>query len=146
MHSPYQLSWREGGGCSFPRQGWVAGLVTAFPLPLMGLIGEGKGKPLQLSCLENSVDRGAWQATVTGLSDLPPSPHITALSPPHTVGTPAPLNKGPGVCVLSHSVRSDSFHPMDCSPPGSSAHGILRARILDGLQCPPSGDLPNPGI
>ena len=60
MHSPYQLSWGEGGGCSFPRQGWVAGLVTAFPLPLMGLIGEGKGKPLQLSCLENSVDRGAW--------------------------------------------------------------------------------------
>ena len=26
--------------------------------------GEGKGYPLQYSCLENSVDRGAWQATV----------------------------------------------------------------------------------
>ena len=26
--------------------------------------GEGNGNPLQHSCLENSMDRGAWQATV----------------------------------------------------------------------------------
>ena len=26
---------------------------------------------------------------------------------------------------------SDSFNPMDCSPPGSSVHGIFRARILE---------------
>ena len=26
--------------------------------------GDGNGNPLQYSCLENSVDRGAWQATV----------------------------------------------------------------------------------
>jgi len=26
--------------------------------------GEGHGNPLQYSCLENPVDRGAWQATV----------------------------------------------------------------------------------
>ena len=26
--------------------------------------GEGHGNPLQYSCLENSVDRGAWQAAV----------------------------------------------------------------------------------
>ena len=25
--------------------------------------GEGNGKPLQYSCLENPMDRGAWQAT-----------------------------------------------------------------------------------
>ena len=30
-----------------------------------------------------------------------------------------------------YSVASDSFYPMDCSPPGSSAHGILQARILE---------------
>ena len=29
--------------------------------------GEGHGKPLQYSCLENPMDRGAWQATVQGL-------------------------------------------------------------------------------
>ena len=26
--------------------------------------GEGNGNPLQYSCLENSMDRGAWRATV----------------------------------------------------------------------------------
>ena len=26
--------------------------------------GEGHGNPLQYSCLENPMDRGAWQATV----------------------------------------------------------------------------------
>ena len=29
------------------------------------------------------------------------------------------------------SVVSDSLGPMDCSPPGFSAHGILQARILE---------------
>ena len=28
--------------------------------------GEGNGHPLQYSCLENPMDRGAWQATVDG--------------------------------------------------------------------------------
>ena len=28
------------------------------------------------------------------------------------------------------------WHPMDCSPPGPSVHGILQARILDGLPFP----------
>ena len=32
---------------------------------------------------------------------------------------------------VSHSVVSDSLQPMDCSPPGSSVHGILQARILE---------------
>ena len=30
--------------------------------------GGGNGNPLQDSCLESSVDRGAWQATVHGVS------------------------------------------------------------------------------
>ena len=37
--------------------------------------------------------------------------------------------------------------PMDCSPPGSSVHGILQARMLARmLPCPPPGELPDPGI
>ena len=36
--------------------------------------------------------------------------------------------------------------PLDCSPPDSSAHGILQARILEWLPFPSPGDLPNPGI
>ena len=30
--------------------------------------GEGNGNPLQYSCLENSMDRGAWQAIVVGVA------------------------------------------------------------------------------
>ena len=30
--------------------------------------GEGNGNPLQYSCLENPMDRGAWQATVHGFT------------------------------------------------------------------------------
>ena len=29
--------------------------------------GEGNGNPLQYVCLENSMDKGAWQATLHGL-------------------------------------------------------------------------------
>ena len=30
--------------------------------------GEGNGNPLQYSCLETHMDRGAWQATVQGVA------------------------------------------------------------------------------
>ena len=34
-------------------------------IPVLGKpLGEGNGDPLQDSCLENPIDRGAWQATV----------------------------------------------------------------------------------
>ena len=36
--------------------------------------------------------------------------------------------------------------PMDCSPPGSSVHWILQAKILGWVAFPSPGDLPNPGI
>ena len=32
--------------------------------------GEGHSNPLQYSCLENPMERGAWQATVHGVSEL----------------------------------------------------------------------------
>ena len=32
--------------------------------------GEGNENPLQCSCLENSMDRGAWWATVQGVAEL----------------------------------------------------------------------------
>ena len=32
------------------------------------LLGEGNGNPFQYSCLENSMDRGAWQAIVHGIT------------------------------------------------------------------------------
>ena len=32
--------------------------------------GEGNGNPFHYSCLENSVDRGAWWATVHGVAKV----------------------------------------------------------------------------
>ena len=41
------------------------------PYSIPGLkspLGERNGNPLQYSCLENFMDRGAWQATVHGVT------------------------------------------------------------------------------
>ena len=35
--------------------------------------------------------------------------------------------------------------PMDCSPSGSSVHGVLQARILEWVAIPFSRDIPDPG-
>ena len=48
--------WRICLQCRRP--GWIPGLGRSL----------GNGNPLQYSCLENSVDRGAWQATVHGVA------------------------------------------------------------------------------
>ena len=52
----------------------------------MVVLGEGNGTPLQYSCLENPMDRGAWWAAVHGvaksqtrLSDFPFTFHFHAL-------------------------------------------------------------------
>ena len=55
--------------------------------------GEGNGYPLQYSCLENSMDRGAWWATVHGVTKSQ-----TRLSDfQFTMGLNAPLPQAPQV-------------------------------------------------
>ena len=48
--------------------------------------------------------------------------------------------------MLNHSVVSDSCDLMDCSPVGSSVHGIFQARILKWVGILPPRGLPNSGI
>ena len=50
------------------------------------------------------------------------------------------------VCVHAKSLQScpTLCNLIDHSPQGSPVHGILQARILDGLPCSPPRDLPNP--
>ena len=50
------------------------------------------------------------------------------------------------VCTRSLQFCLTLYNPMDCSPPGSSVHGILQARILEWVAMPSSRDLPDPGI
>ena len=47
--------------------------------------------------------------------------------------------------MLSHFSHVQLGDPMDCSPPDSSAHGILQERILEFPFPPPEG-LPSPRI
>ena len=63
------------GGSDSKESGGNAGDLGLIP-GLGRSPGEGHGNPLQYSCLENSMDSGAWWATVhgvaksqTGLSD-----------------------------------------------------------------------------
>ena len=71
------------------RMRWVDGITNSMDVSLSELrelIGEGNGNPLQHSCLENPMDRGAWKAAVHGvvkswtrLSDFTFTLHFHAL-------------------------------------------------------------------
>ena len=49
------------------------------------------------------------------------------------------------VCLVTQSFLT-LCDPTHCRPPGSSVHGILQARILEGLPFLPPGDILDPGI
>ena len=50
------------------------------------------------------------------------------------------------VCVLAAQLCLIICNPMDCSPPGSSVHGIHQARILECVAMPFSRGFPEPEI
>ena len=50
------------------------------------------------------------------------------------------------VAVLVAQSCPTLFDPVICSPPGSSVHGILQARILKWVAVSFSGDVSNSGI
>ena len=55
------------GGLVIKNQPANAGDVGSIP-GLGKCPGEGNGNPFQYSCLKNSMDRGAWQTTVNGVT------------------------------------------------------------------------------
>ena len=89
-------------------------------------IREGNGSPLQYSCLENPMDRGAWWATVHGVieswSRL--SDQTTTNMCVHTQWNTAAAAKSLPSCPTL-------CNPIDGSPPGSLVPGILQARTLE---------------
>ena len=67
----------------------------------------------------------------------------------HCRSWPRAATGGPqSVCVRAKSLQSclTLGNSMDCSPPGSSVHGILQARLLEWVTTPSPGVLPDPGI
>ena len=50
------------------------------------------------------------------------------------------------LCMLSHSVMSDSLRPHGLYPTRLLSMGFSRQEHWSGLPCPPPGDLPDPGI
>ena len=95
--------------------------------------GEGNGNPLQYSCLENSMDKGAWQATVHEVAKS-----RTLLSDFQSVQLSSVAQSCPTLC-----------DPMNCSTPGLRVHHQLPEftqthvhRVHDAIQ--PSHPLSSP--
>ena len=57
---PGLIPWSEESACNAGDRGLITGLGR--------FSGEGNGNPPQYSCLENSMDREAWWATVHGIT------------------------------------------------------------------------------
>ena len=60
------MHWGFPGGLDGKESACNAGELSSIPGSGRALV-EGNGNPLQCSCLENSIDRGAWWATVCGV-------------------------------------------------------------------------------
>ena len=60
---------RKESACNAGNTGSIPGLGRSS--------GEGNGKPLQYSCLENSMCKGVWQATVHGITELDMTERLT---------------------------------------------------------------------
>ena len=66
FHS-FTVSMGFPGGLDRKESACNAGVLDLIP-GLGRSTGEGNSYPLQYSCLENSMDRGAWWATVHGVT------------------------------------------------------------------------------
>ena len=80
---------------------------------------EGNGNPLQYSCLENSMDSGAWQATVHRVAKCQTRLKRLSMLDARQIAAKS-LQSCPTLC-----------DPIDGSPPGSPVPGILQARVLE---------------
>ena len=88
-------------------------------------LGGGYSNLLQYSCLENPMDRGVCRATA----------HRITQRVRHDWRDLGQHNKKESVVT---QLCPTLCNPMDCSPPGSSVHGVLQARILEWIAMPSS--------
>ena len=83
-----------------------------------------------------SVEGGATLAR-GGLSQPHGRDGLRAAAPPRVPPGPArPSSEALAPDICCHWLCLTLCDPMDCSPPGSSVHGILQARILEWVAMP----------
>ena len=64
---PFTLGWEFSGDSDGLKKKFTFNTGDLGLIPRLGRFpGGGNGNPLQYSCLENSIDRGGWQATLHG--------------------------------------------------------------------------------
>ena len=67
------ISWLQSPSAMILEPRKIKSVIVSTVSPficheVMGLDGEGNGTPLQYSCLENPMDRGAWWAAIHGVT------------------------------------------------------------------------------
>ena len=102
--------------------------------------GVGNGNLLWYSCLENSMDRGAWSATVMsprGSKELDTTEWLSTLL----------LNRS-NTCMCAKSLQSylTLCDPKTVARQAPLAMEFSRQEYWSGLPCLPPGDLPHPVI
>ena len=138
--------------------------------------GGGNGTPLQYSCLEDPMDRGAWRATVGGITEsdtTATTEHAYPRSYSETPCLPLLIASHFQPELLGHSTEAVTSLPTPPSfmvvvyslsrvwlfatiwtieptrplcPWDFSVHAISQAEYWKGLEFPSSGHLPDPGI
>ena len=68
--------------------------------------GGGNGNPLQYPCLENPIDRGAWQATVHGVTRV--RYNLATKPPPRLIKCFIRVGVSIETCILSHVKQHQS--------------------------------------
>ena len=105
-------------------------------------LGGGHGNPLQYSCLENPMDRGAWWATVHRVAKS-----RTGLKQQPACMQPSVSSVQFSSVQFSHSVMSNFLRaPWNVALQAPMSIGFYRQEYWSGFPCPPPRDLPDPGI
>ena len=64
-----KIPWTEEPGRLQSLGTRLSDFTSCISLTLYFITGEGNGNPLQCSCLENPMVRGAWQAMIHGVTE-----------------------------------------------------------------------------
>ena len=108
--------------------------------------------PWTVACQAPS-DHGTSQTSILRLpfpcpGDLPPRDWTQVSHIAGRLFTVWATRQASYFCMHAQSLQlwTALCNSIDCSPPGFSVHGILQARILEWVLCPPLGDFPDLGI